>query len=184
MRLLECNGSWGILARDEGQLGEVPVGRTASWGKLLDFRAKFLSLNWHSFPNWQFPQLALPQLALPPTGTSPNWPFPNWHFPQMALPLTGTSPNWHFPQLAILSTGTFCNLLCYWEIESPTAGTPVVGDLAKLNVLPKVSLTFTREYHLQRTTFKKSDRLRISVLWMTVHHIMIHIFLTQIILGK
>ena len=26
MRLLGCNGNWGILARGEDQLGEVPVG--------------------------------------------------------------------------------------------------------------------------------------------------------------
>ena len=28
-----CTGSWGILAWGEGQLGEVPVGGSASWGK-------------------------------------------------------------------------------------------------------------------------------------------------------
>ena len=28
-----CTGSWGILARDEGHLGEVPVGGSANWGK-------------------------------------------------------------------------------------------------------------------------------------------------------
>ena len=34
-----CTGSWGILALGEGQLGEVPVGGNASWGKcqLRDF---------------------------------------------------------------------------------------------------------------------------------------------------
>ena len=28
-----CTGSWGILAWGKGQLGEVPVGGSASWGK-------------------------------------------------------------------------------------------------------------------------------------------------------
>ena len=28
-----CTGSWGILARGEGHLGEVPVGGSASWAK-------------------------------------------------------------------------------------------------------------------------------------------------------
>ena len=33
MILTRCTGSWGILAWGEGQLGEVPVGRSVSWGK-------------------------------------------------------------------------------------------------------------------------------------------------------
>ena len=38
-----CTGSWGILAWGDGQLGEVPVGGSASWGKcqLGDFKMLF-----------------------------------------------------------------------------------------------------------------------------------------------
>ena len=73
--LKRCTGSWEILARGEGKLGEVPVeGWKMSWiftALKIWKKSSGQGLNFY-----------------PPTGTSPT---------------ISTSPNWQFPQLAFFT---------------------------------------------------------------------------------
>ena len=76
------SASWGRASWGKWQLGGVPVGRTASWGNF-----QLGSASWGNCQlgdkNLALKYSCFPQLALLLTGTSPNWSSPRNEIPQL-----------------------------------------------------------------------------------------------------